>query len=311
MDFKLEIKKIFPEGSPARFNVAAWQKSDPKNIVLIGREVAEPVSETTPDLGRLVLFEIDEDNRIIHDRVLWESLFSSLYLEDPRALVHDDGKITIGLTALLRGDGRYYAFPALVRIQSGAAAWKGELPPICIIHAYGTGKNLTPVKENLFLFRPEKKEYHHKLLFFNLDDDDPSSTHDVNFPTDLDWALWRIGTTTPPVWIDKKNALLIIHGINIQDGKYIYSIGRARMYLDEGTYKVKVHKKPFITPHTFTENGKPMVKELHPKLRKVVYACGGIIKKQDSRHLYLFVNVGDTTTFEVKIVLSDLMRGLF
>ena len=310
MDLKLEIKKIFPEGSPARYNVAAWQKADMDHVVLVGREVHEPGENEAPDIGKLVLFEIDEENRIIHERVLWESLYNNFFLEDPRALVNEDGSITIGLTAVLKADSGYKPYPAVVNIAKGSA-WEGELPPVSLVHAYGSGKNLTPIKKNKFLFRPDSADYHHKLLFFDLADTDPESTYDVEFPSHFPWAMWRIGTTMPPLWMSETEALLIMHGITIQGGKYVYSIGRAKLHKVDGQFKVEVHEKPIMTPDTFLKEGAPMEAELHPELRRVVYACGGVIKRKEPENLYLYVNVGDRNTYEVKIALSELKEGLF
>lgn len=310
MDLKLNIKKIFPEEGPARYNVAAWQKADRDHIVLVGREVHEPGQGGAPDIGKLVLFEIDDENRITQERMLWESLHSSFFLEDPRALVHTDGSITIGLTAVLYSEGGYIPFPAVVYIESGNA-WEGELPPITLIHTYGAGKNLTPLTKNTFLFRPESDDYHHKLLLFDLYNSNPETTYNIEFPTDLEWALWRIGTTMPPIWIDERTALLIIHGITIKEGKYIYSIGRAKLFKKNDQFEVEVHPEPFITPETFMKDGKPLERELHPDLRRVVYACGGVIKRKEPENLYLYVNVADRNTYEVKLPLNELKEGLF
>lgn len=310
MDLELRIKKIFPSDKPARYNVAAWEKADSDHIVLVGREVYEPGTQGKPDIGKLVLFEIDRKNTIIHERVIWESIGNSFFLEDPRALTNKDGSTTIGLTAVIRTDTGFSPYPAFVKIQSGAT-WEGVLPPISVIHAFGPGKNLTPVKKNKFLFRPEKEGYHHKLLFFDINDHNLKSVYDIEFPTDLPWALWRIGTTMPPIWIDKNQAILIIHGITIQEGKYVYSIGRARFYKKGRKFYVNVYPRPFITPETFSNNKKHTGKELHPELRRVVYACGGVVRKKRPDILNLYVNVGDTTSFEVKIKITDLEKGLF
>jgi hypothetical protein len=310
MDLKLNFKQIFPEGGPARYNVAAWQKADKDHVVLVGREVQEPGANETPDIGKLVLFEIDKQNRIIHERILWESLNHSFFLEDPRALVHSDGSITIALAMVLKTRDGYSSFPAVVKIDS-VSTWSGELPPISLIHAYGSGKNLTPIKQNKFLFRPESEDYHHKLLFFDLSNVDPESTYDIEFPTNLDWALWRIGTTMPPLWFGGNSALLIIHGITIKEGEYIYSIGRAKLHRKEGHFVVDVHPEPIITPDTFVKEGRPLEEELHPGLRRVVYACGGVIKRNEPESLYLYVNVGDRNTYEVKVAVEDLKEGLF
>ncbi len=310
MDLKLEINRVFPSDSPPRFNVAAWEKAERDHVILVGREVNEPGSPGLPDKGKLVLFEIDRKNRITHERVLWEPIGNNLYLEDPRALVNRNGSVTVGMTAVIKTEDGFSPYPAYVNIRSGST-WSGMLPPLCFIHAFGPGKNLTPVKKNKFLVRPEREDYNHRLLFFDITDDDPRSSYDINFPENLEWGLWRIGTAMPPLWVGKTSALFIIHGITIQDGKYIYTIGRAKLFKKKGKYQAEVFPKPFISPDTFRSADGFPERELHPELRKVVYACGGVIRKKEPEYLYLYVNVGDTATYEVKILLSDLQKGLF
>lgn len=311
LDLSLEKRRIFPEEGPARFNVAAWQKSNTDNVVLVAREVSEPGQNMVPDIGKLVLFEIDENNKVVHERTIWKPVHGEFYLEDPRARVGEDGVITIGLTAVLRADSGFLPFPAVVTLPQNHT-WDGQLPPITLIHSVGPGKNITPIRKDLFLFRPEAEEYHHKLLIFNPFIFEKESSYDISFPTDLEWARWRIGTTMPPVWIDDDNALLVFHGINIENGKYIYGIGRARLYRDgDGKFKVKVAKDPIITPEMFKRDGKPMEVELHPELRRVVYACGGVVKRKEPDILTIYVNVADRATYEVKMRLDQLKSGLF
>ena len=70
-----------------------------------------------------------------------------------------------------------------------------------------------------------------------------------------------------------------------------------------------VAPEPILTPNNFLDNeGKALVEELHPDIRRVVYSCGGIIKKGT---LTLYVNVGDRTTFEVEYSIEELKKGLF
>jgi len=67
-----------------------------------------------------------------------------------------------------------------------------------------------------------------------------------------------------------------------------------------------------LVPDNFIEeDGQPLVNELHPNLRRVVYSCGGLIKKNKQDALSLYVNVGDRTTFEVEFSLAELKEGLF
>jgi hypothetical protein len=67
-----------------------------------------------------------------------------------------------------------------------------------------------------------------------------------------------------------------------------------------------------LTPDSFVDElGRPMVPELHPGLRRVVYSCGGVIQKNNEDGLSLYVNVGDRTTFEVGFSIKELMMDLF
>ncbi len=310
MKNNLIFRKVFPDSTHALYNVAAWQKSDHDNIVLVSRMVENPGNENTPDIGKLILFEIDQEGKIIHERLIWEPLHSSFYLEDPRALVLPNGNIVIGLTSVMRSEIGFEPFPAYTFIESDSA-WAGKLPPITLIHTYGPGKNMTPVKKDTFMYRPESSDFHHRLLVFDINSKGETHSQTIDFPNDLDWAQWKIGTTMPPLWINENEALMIFHGITKIDNKYIYSIGRAKLTFNDGKYFVKVDKNALITPDTFTKDGIPLEIELHPKLRRVVYACGGVIKRNDPENLNLYVNVGDRTTYEVKLPLEELKEGLF
>ena len=78
------------------------------------------------------------------------------------------------------------------------------------------------------------------------------------------------------------------------------------------SYKVTVAPEPILTPDDFLDShGVPLVEELHPELRRVVYSCGGVIKTESPDKLSLYVNVGDRATFEVTFSLANLKDGLF
>lgn len=206
-------------------------------------------------------------------------------------------------------------FPAIVKIDS-INSWRHELPPFLIIDTFGPGKNLTPIDKYTYLFRPESTDYYHKILVFSLHSQVAEKLGEIEFPLDLPWASWRIGTTMPPIWLTPNEALFIVHGISkkIIDGKeiYMYSIGRAKLIQKHNLYTVIVAPEPILTPDDFLDPaGKPLVSELHPEIRRVVYSCGGIIKKSSSDKLSLYVNVGDRTTFEVEFSLEELKEGLF
>jgi len=311
-----KMRNIFPQNNVARYNLAVWQKSHENSLFLIGREVAEPGKEGEPDTGILKLFEVDTNGSITQEKVIWKPIYDGISVEDPRALELPNENLVIGLTAVLRNKkGNPIPFPALVRIDS-QNSWIDELPPLLIIDSFGPGKNLTPIDVNTFLFRPDSPDYNHKLLVFSLNSQIPKKLTDIEFPSNIPWASWRIGTTMPPLWINPHEALFIIHGISLKiiDGKekYIYNIGRAKLIRNENIYRVVVAPEPILTPDDFLDtNGLPLVKELHPELRRVVYSCGGVIKKQSSDKFSLYVNVGDRTTYEVEFSLNELKEGLF
>ncbi len=310
-----QIRNIFPDQRVARYNLAAWQRANSESIFFIGREVTKPGRMGQPDEGILKLFEVDKEGKIANDRLIWKPIFNGINLEDPRALEAENNNLVIGLTAVLRDKkGIPVPFPAIIKIDSHDS-WDQELPPFLIITTFGSGKNVTPIDNSTYLFRPDSSKYHHKILVFSLHRQVPEKLGDIKFPTNLSWAKWRIGTTMPPIWINSEEALFIIHGITKVSvrgkEKYIYSLGRAKLTKRDGSFEVKVSPEPILTPDDFVEGGVPKVTELHPKLRRVVYSCGGIIKKHQQDRLSLYVNVGDRTTFEVDFSLNELKEGLF
>lgn len=310
------LQKIFPNLAFARYNLAAWQKSDSDSICFIGREVTEAGAEGEPDTGTLKLFEVSPDGDIVYERTIWAPTYDGINLEDPRALELKDGNLIIGLTAVLRNkSGGPVAFPAIIKIDS-PGSWQQELPPFLFIGSFGPGKNLTPLDGTTYLFRPDTPEYRHKILVFSLHRQVPEKIGDIVFPTTLPWAQWKIGTTMPPIWFNQNEALFIIHGISIEniDGrdKYVYRLGRAKLTREDNVFTVTVAPEPILTPDDFkTADGEPLVSELHPDLRRALYLCGGLIKRDRPDALSLYASVGDRTTFEVKFPLAELKEGLF
>lgn len=303
-----QFRPVFPALRSARYNVAAWRHARSGHLMLIGRDVKERGKPGEPDVGTLVLAEFDHAGTLLEERIVWKPHDGTFSLEDPRALVEDNGSISIGLTAVVRTPQSVEPYPALTRISHD---WVGELPPVHVIQEFGMGKNMTPLGNRDFLFRPEGQEYFHKLLLFHMDGEVPKKIQDLPFPQTLPWAQWRIGTTMPPLWLPDMTGLFIIHGITMHEGKYIYSIGLAQLIPQEVGFKLKVDPEPLLTPDTFEdEAGKPLVEELRPEERRVVYACGGVIDHADPDELKLYVNVGDRTTFEVDFVVSELKRRL-
>ncbi len=284
--------------------------------ILLVEKLQNLVDKVSQIQGILKLFEVAVDGSIVQEKTIWRPVYDGINLEDPRVLKLPRKNLIIGLTAVLRNNRGYpVPFPAIVKIDS-LSTWKHELPPFLIIDTFGPGKNLTPIDAYTYLFRPEKPEYNHKLLVFSLHSQVPEKLTDIDFPKDIPWANWRIGTTTSPIWLTPTEALFIIHGISKQNSmgkeKYVYSIGRAKLTRKDQSYSVSIAPEPILTPDDFLDtNGLPLVEELHPDLRRVVYSCGGVIKTQAPEKLSLYVNVGDRATFEVIFSLSNLKDGLF
>ncbi len=302
-------KNLFTDVQVSRYNVGVWQKSDSGNVFMVSREVEKPSPHGEPDVGKLVLLELDTDGKVISEKVVWEPVGDSLWLEDPRALSLPDGSVVIGLTAVLRERLGYKPYPALTRLKT--RDWQEVLPAVTLVESLGPAKNVTPLDGHIFLCRPERLEYFHKLLVFSFEDLLARVVQDLEFPTNLKWADWKIGTSMPPLWLDEHRAVMIFHGIAQVDGKYIYSLGRAILERAGDKFSLRCSPEPIITPDDFVDDqGQPLVKELHPEVRRVVYSCGGIVKHGQKEKLSLYVNVGDRTTFEVEFALSELTQGL-
>lgn len=259
-----------------------------------------------------MLVELDDAGNPHFEMVTWQPQPNACRrLEDARALLLDDGRVLIGLTVVeseLADTVSHVPYPAIAVLNQ--AEWRQELPETTVIKKFGPGKNLTPISPDTFLLRPEGPDNHHCLLVVGWDGQETSLIDQINFPTTIPWARWRIGTTFAPAWITTTEALLLIHGITIDEtGTYIYSLGRAKLSRN-GNYQVEVDPNPVLTPDHFTSSdGASLVPELHHS-RKVVYACGGLRKTiNGTEYLLVYANVGDSQTVEVLLPMKDLKRG--
>lgn len=299
----VSVKPVLKDKDASFFNVAVWPKKGTRNIILIGRELSQKGKFGEPDIGRIILYEINEKDEITHKRIIWEPLYESLYLEDPRALVYKNGTVVIGLTAVLRTKKGIQTFPALVSVDN---RWTSSLPPITLIQTFGPGKNTTPLLENYFLFRPDLEEFTHKFLVFYYKGLLPKKVGTLSLPKELDWASWKTGAGCPPIWLDESRAIFIVHGISLKEKKYVYSIGVSLLERCGRKFSLKVYPEPILTQEMLRKKIK--FRELRPRLRRVVYVCGGIIKDTEPDLLHLYVNVGDRSTYDVAFRLEDIKR---
>lgn len=227
------------------------------------------------------------------------------------------GRIASKLVSLVQEEDDYRAPIRLPEPEVIKVMGKGDqTTPLGEDTSVSAGKNVTALSPDLFAFRSEGDNNNHRLKVFGYQQEDGEVTfkQSLDFSKDKpQWCEHRIGTTMPPVWLNKEEAFLPIHGIKIVDGKYVYSIGTARLFRDEnGILSVdNISQKPIIDPDLFAGMFNSDEIELHSE-RRVVYCCGGIPICNDSgelEHLKMYVNVGDKRTVEVTISMGRIIKG--
>ncbi len=290
------------------YNAAVW-KGDGGYIYLLGRYVTERAPQGEPDWGSLVLVKLDGNLHVVDKRTVWQPQGKEVNLEDTRAL-KVGGKLAIGLTAVVRDDSDgYLPYPAYCLLDGDIENFS-ELPRVNIIKNLGPGKNVIPLNSEWWMFRSNFNS--HALVFFKINENRPIASRVVNLNIVPEWASLRIGTTMPPIWLNRQQsrALLILHGIQIRGGKFYYSLGRAYLAWDRKEDKSSIEiidKQPFLTPDYFRDRrGKLLYRELYD-FRRVIYLCGGIIVE---KKLLLFINLGDTTTAVVTYDLDEFLDPL-
>ncbi len=289
------------------YNVAVW-KGDSGCIYLLGRYVTKRTPQGEPDWGDLVLVKLDGDLQVVDKRTVWQPQDKEVNLEDTRAL-KIDGKLAVGLTAVVKdGSDGYLPYPAYCLLDNGD--YFSELPAVNIIKSLGPGKNITPLNSEWWMFRSNFNN--HALVVFKINKNRPIASRIVNLNIVPKWASLRIGTTMPPIWLNRgqTRALLILHGIQIRGGKFYYSLGRAQLSWDrkENKFGIEVvDRDPFLTPDYFRDRrGKLLYQELY-NFRRVIYLCGGVILE---KKLLLFINLGDTTTAVATYELDEFLDPL-
>ncbi len=283
----------------SRFNAAAWTTSH-GDTVLLAREVLDTVPTfDQPDVGNLVKLHIGTGN----EHIAWRPDGQAVLLEDPRALVVND-EVVLGMTAVIYENGNPVPYPAVTRLPSRDEPT--DIPPTDPIFDFGPGKNMTPVDEDTFFFRPESTNHSLSVLTRVSENGEMEQTGVLVFPDSLEWAFWRIGTTSPPIWINEQDALMFFHGISIIDGVYVYAIGRAIIHKDSNwTISLrKIDSKPFLQQSDFMVDGQDPIRELHSE-RKAMYMCGHTV---DFGVVSMYPSLGDTETKEVETTLKDLIE---
>ena len=319
----LQISEV--QGSEGIFNATVLDVQGVK--YLFGRKVLEAASDGQPDAGALVMAELGTIRDIISTREVWHPEGKDDLIEDPRAYQAEDGSTVIGVTVVRKALGNR-TFPGLIELNSPGDLLTEPFPAPRIIDKYGggnqtmplggdvEGKNATTLRENNFMYRPDGEN--HTLRVLECTNDDVVYVGDINFPENIPDAEYKIGTTTPPEWLNEREAFFVFHGITIIDGKYIYSIHTARLLreVDEigrVSFSVdNISREAILTPDSFPELTNDRQVELHPEIRRVTYSCGGIPTRNEVGELVseeLFVNQGDMRTWNVVVAADEIIAG--
>lgn len=328
-----------PGMPPGLFNAGVWEHTtehngeEVKQVLLLGRLPQEAGAPGEGDPGPIVLC-VMQDGAVVSTQELWRPEADNKkgdQLEDARVVTMDDGTVFIGFTRLVysEADHRHHPFPAIA-FTASEDLLAGNFPDTYLIDSFGEGedttpleepptknsgiygKNATPLKDREFLFRQE--DHNHALTLVSLDANNKAKLEQViDFPQDQIpwWAQHKLGTTMPPVWLNKTEALFIVHGFTIIDGKPNYAVGSARLTVKDGKYTIdNVSADPLLTPQGLTDElfpGQEM--QLHPEERVAMYMCGGVVEKDDNGNparVRSYVSIGDRVTVESAINVSDI-----
>lgn len=282
-----------------RFNPGAWKTGEVLRVLV--REVNGPAKPGMPDCGKMIYVEL-EDGRCTEQRRVWSPGDEIASLEDARASVAPTGLVVVGLTAVYRVDGRFEPHPAIVTLESNEKM--GRLPRIQVLDVQG--KNTTPlgiIDKGLIAYRPENDGSCLRVVHV----DDGGSVHsegriDLSRSLPL-WGEVKLGTASPPFWVNEHQALMPVHGISRDDnGMLVYSIGLSRLEYGRGAFEVYVDPDPLLTRGDF--EGWP---QLHPEERWAMYSTGGYLETRDGvEYLCLLVSVGDCRTVVRKWPMKEL-----
>jgi len=319
---------------------------------LLGRKVEAAAPWGQPDVGPLVMSELDANRNIVSTTEILNPSSSGFSLEDPRARQTSKGTI-IGVTAVSEEAGRVKAYPALIKLGTPKELLSGPFPQVRIIDKFGggsqtapieglvEGKNSTSIDETNLIYRPEGMN--HTLQVLDVANDRAAHVGFIDIPTDIPWALYKIGTTTPPEPLNDQPGLndnvreffFKFHGLNktidgeivdpdteSDDVVYRYSIGTARLLRwtgvdSDGKEKVSfsvdnISREPIITPESFPVLTDGRQKELHPDKRQAVYLCGSVPTRNTAGELVreeLFPNEGDMRTHNAELDVGYIVAN--
>lgn len=319
----LSIREV--QGSEGIFNVTILDIRG--STYLFGRKVTQTAPEGQPDAGPLVLAELDAVRNIISVSEIWRPEGKEVELEDPRAHQRRDGT-TIGVTVVRSETAAIKTYPGLIELKSPEQLLIEPFPNVRIIERFGgggqttpiggivEGKNTTAVDEKHIMYRPEGMNHTFQVL--ECANAEAEHVGFIDFPENIPWAQYKIGTTTPPAWLNDREAFIELHGINIVDGLYVYAIGTARLLRsldasDRVLFTVdNISQAAIITPDSFPPLTDGRQAERHPGIRRANYNCGAISLWSDSGELIrreLFPSQGDMRTYDAMLAADEIIAG--
>jgi len=325
------VEPMLPEAENL-INLAVAQSPDGITLA-IGRRLVRAAEkgklDTQSDITELAAVAWDGSGQLISNQVLTtpQKIGNNTIrtFEDLRMVQTSLGQWALGGTDVVTkigADGGWETHPAIFE-TTFEELLAGRLPEPYVVEAIQMppgesaethGKNMTPIgKEDLWLFRPDGTENNHRLHVVRYDGTEAVHAQFIDLPTDLPWAQHKLGTTGPPIWINEREAIFPLHGMNLIDGVYVYAIGAARLSIDdEGLLHIDhISRTPLIHPDHFIDPASKIQDvELHAE-RRVVYVSAMIQEVGDDgvHYVSMFVNVGDKKSVKVKIPQDQLTQG--
>ena len=289
----------------ARYNAAVIQ-SEKDNLIMLREVQRNSVRPDRPDKGDLVIYRSTSNlvERVGKLNLQHPDVDS---WEDVRAIIADDGKIVMGMTAIRASDSKPVAATMACRVENGNLSIIQES---LRVYLKDRGKNVTPISETQFLFRREKFKHSLELVENGKDatgQDKLKVRKIIHFPI-RSWSKWQIGTQAQIL----PGGIIPVHGINRYSlgidqltkkdtFGYTYSLGLVK--LDENLKVIKITNIPLFTRESF-KNILPMGIELDEN-KDVVYCCGYSI---DEDVVKFIINIGDLMIVEVSKSLSELEK---
>ncbi len=288
-----------------RINGAAWFDEVSGHTHLLARHINGLGGVTMPDWGKLELLSFDANRNLVSQRVVWEGSGTQLNLEDARAIISTDGRVLLGLTAVIEEGDKFIPYPAFCTFG------QTDLENLVVAKNLGPGKNVTPLTDTTWVYRKDSDDF--SLTMVTWDGKIATPTGSLTLNPTPQWATEKIGTTMAPIWINENEALFLLHGVSKTGDMYQYALGRAKLVREGTTFRISlVDPQPILTPDDLGQTAKTLgIRERH-QFRRVVYCCGGIVPPGgivQNKEVSLFVNIGDSRTVEVVYSLAELTKG--